>query len=116
MGKFILVLFGAVLCLASEACGSADAQHQAAVPPASSASLTSATSESASAAKEFWVMRVTTSNTCRVQESTESPIGERFKGPFSTREAARQEMCRQLDPTLSDTGKCWHTMPANACN
>jgi len=67
-------------------------------------------------ADQYWVMRESMTNRCRVQVSTAAPIGARFKGPFATREAARQAMCELVDADASDTDKCWSIYPVNACD
>lgn len=55
-----------------------------------------------------WMLRVETSNrACHVQLKTAAPIGEDFKGPFSSRKRACQEAASQYDRTLSDQSKCW---------
>ncbi len=66
-------------------------------------------------ADEYWVMRETSSKTCRVQGSKEFPIGERFKGPFETKEEAMKVMCEEYDPTMEDGAKCWVVNPDDAC-
>jgi hypothetical protein len=55
-----------------------------------------------------WMLRVQTmGRICHVQLKTASPLGEDFKGPFSSRKAACQEGANQYDESLSDTSKCW---------
>lgn len=80
------------------------------------ASTQAGADSSVATADEFWVMRATTSNSCRVQKSTEAPIGARYKGPFDTRENARRAMCAALDSSMTDHTKCWVVVPDGACN
>jgi hypothetical protein len=55
-----------------------------------------------------WMLRVQTmSRVCHVQLSTASPIGDDFKGPFSSRKKACEEAANQYDETTSDQSKCW---------
>jgi|ERR1035441_6727930 hypothetical protein len=67
------------------------------------------------AADQFWVMRTSTANVCRVQKSTESPIGNRFKGPFDTKPKATKAMCDNYDSSMEDPSKCWAVLPKDAC-
>ena len=66
-------------------------------------------------APEWVVNRQTTNRVCRVQRTTESPIGERFLGPFASRADATKTMCNNLDPNMEDPRKCWGTVPDDAC-
>jgi len=62
----------------------------------------------ASASADEWMLRVETSNrACHVQLKTASPLGQDFKGPFTSRKAACAEASNQYDSTLSDQAKCW---------
>jgi hypothetical protein len=55
-----------------------------------------------------WMLRVeTSSRVCHVQLKTASPLGQDFKGPFSSRKTACGEAANQYDSTLSDQSKCW---------
>lgn len=55
-----------------------------------------------------WMLRVQTmGRICHVQLKTATPIGEDFKGPFSSRKSACQEAENQYDDSLSDQSKCW---------
>jgi hypothetical protein len=68
--------------------------------------LTVSTTDQSRAAD--WMLRVQTmSRVCHVQLSTASPIGEDFKGPFSSRKKACEEAANQYDETASDQSKCW---------
>jgi hypothetical protein len=71
--------------------------------------------ERALSTKQFYVMRDNTKYGCRVQESTESPIGNRFLGPYSSSDEARVNMCKNFDDSASDTSKCWDLYPKDAC-
>lgn len=60
------------------------------------------------AAADDWMLRVeTSSRVCHVQLKTAAPLGDDFKGPFSSRKAACQEALNQYDDAASDQGKCW---------
>jgi hypothetical protein len=63
---------------------------------------------------KYWVMRSGSSKHCLVEREDAAPVGERFKGPFDTKEEAIKEMCRLYDRTMTDTGKCW-SVPSGAC-
>ena len=67
-------------------------------------------------AEKYYVTMRTTSNVCKVQTATESPLGERHLGPFDTEEEAKIAMCDDVDVTFSDPTKCWTTLPINACS
>lgn len=54
-----------------------------------------------------WMLRVESSGrVCHVQLKTASPLGEDFKGPFSSRKDACTEASNQYDSSLSDNGRC----------
>jgi len=54
-----------------------------------------------------WVLRkVTTSNTCNVQKSTASPIGD-LVSDYDTRKDACVDAAARYDSNLSDSSKCW---------
>lgn len=55
-----------------------------------------------------WMVRVQTmSRVCHVQLKTAAPLGEDFRGPFSSRREACREAAVHYDEMLSDPSKCW---------
>jgi hypothetical protein len=73
-----------------------------------SIALTNISMSASVAAADEWMLRVeTSSRVCHVQLKTAAPLGDDFKGPFSSRKDACKEASNQYDGTLSDQGKCW---------
>lgn len=67
------------------------------------------------ATSDYWVIRANTSFQCRIQAGDESPLGERYLGPYATRAEAKKDMCSHYDDTMSDPTKCWDLYPKDAC-
>jgi hypothetical protein len=55
----------------------------------------------------YCVRRETSSFACHVQRTTASPLGVDFLGPFNSRAAAVAAMCKNYDPQMMDSSKCW---------
>jgi hypothetical protein len=72
--------------------------------------------EQESLAEEWNVYKQTMSNACKVQRPTERPLlGAKHLGPFKTKEEATKAMCKDVDPDMTDTTRCWETLPKDAC-
>jgi hypothetical protein len=63
----------------------------------------------------YYVMVVPETRACRVQQANETPLGQRYIGPISGRQAALQQMCRHYDDLAQDPSLCWFVSPPNAC-
>ena len=69
-------------------------------------------SKKQSAADVYVVNKIKTSCACTVQTTTERPqLGDYFLGPFDSRQKAIDEMCKNVDNTMTDQKKCWTTKP-----
>jgi hypothetical protein len=63
----------------------------------------------------FWVTMTSVGNACSVISEGSSWVGNKHLGPFATRQAAVEAMCRDVDATISDTNRCWSVTPIDAC-
>lgn len=63
----------------------------------------------------FFVRRTPAGHVCRVQSTSETPVGENFRGPYETRGAAIGAMCGLLDRAAANPDRCWLVWPGNAC-
>jgi hypothetical protein len=74
-------------------------------------------SSSLAFAEEWVVWKQAGTNACRTQTKTSSVDGGKLLtlGPFSTKAQANAAMCNYRDSEITDTNKCWVTIPDNAC-
>ncbi|GDY00480.1 hypothetical protein LBMAG48_28830 [Phycisphaerae bacterium] len=71
--------------------------------------------KSTSSSELFWVYKTSMGNVCSVIPEGGSPVGNKHLGPFATRQAAVEAMCRDVDATISDLNRCWSVTPIDAC-
>ncbi len=71
--------------------------------------------KSTSSSELFWVYKTSMGNVCSVIPEGGSPVGNKHLGPFATKQAAVEAMCRDVDATISDQNRCWSVSPIDAC-
>ncbi len=62
----------------------------------------------------YYVMRTPATRECRVQQSTEPPVGARFMGPFESLPTATVRMCSHYDDN-GDPSLCRSVQPKGTC-
>lgn len=67
-------------------------------------------------AGQYCVNRETSSGTCHVQETTESPLGTNILGPYASRKDGVAAMCTAYDPGATDPNKCSAVAPSGVCD
>ncbi len=67
-------------------------------------------------AGQYCVNRETSSGTCHVQETTESPLGVNILGPYVSRKEGSTAMCNAYDPGSTEPTKCAAVAPSDACD
>jgi len=69
-------------------------------------------------AEEWVVWKQAGTNACRTQTKTSSVDGGKLLplGPFATKAQSNTAMCNHRDSEMTDTNKCWVTIPDNVCS
>lgn len=67
-------------------------------------------------AEQFYVYKSAMGNVCKVQRPTERPLfGKQHLGPFKDKASATAAMCKDIDPQMENTARCWACLPEDAC-